>query len=80
MNPKRLIPREEWEAALKAEGCRPCEKAERYIKSGELWMTDFGQIFPVPVEDVEGRMLFEEQVQTAITLVRIRQKWNRTNH
>lgn len=51
-----LISREEWEAALRAFGCKPLEGKTK-LNTAEWWKTPWNFVFTVPIaEHMEGYM------------------------
>lgn len=56
----RLYPREEWEAQLRALGCRPLE-GKGHLNTAEWWVAEMGGgqpgfVFTVPVEGPDDRV------------------------
>ncbi len=56
----RLYPREEWEAQLRALGCRPLE-GKGHLNTAEWWIAEMGGdrpgfLFTVPVEGPDDRV------------------------
>lgn len=51
----RMHPRESWEAALRACGCRPCEGLGR-LNTAEWWVSNWGFLFTVPIEGPDDRV------------------------
>lgn len=50
----RLLPRSEWESALREIGCRPLEGTGP-LNTAEWWITEWGFAFTVPVEGPDDR-------------------------
>lgn len=67
----RLLARSEWEAILHAHNCERWEGTHE-LKTVEVWETEHGKLFFVPMDNSEGRLRDEDLNTVLVQVAKLR--------
>lgn len=74
--PVRVLSREDWQETLHGLGCRRRDGASP-LKTAELWETDQGLVFLVPMDNGEGRLRDEDLNTVLVQIAKLKDPANR---
>lgn len=67
----RILSRTQWEAQLRGLKCKPHEGPIE-LKSAEVWETEHGRIFTVPMDNGEGILRMDDLAEVLIQVARLK--------
>lgn len=67
----RILPRDEWEATLRALKCNPSSR-DNPLRTVEVWETEAGKLFFVPMDNGQGRLRDDDLSTILVQIAKLR--------
>ena len=74
--PVRVLAREDWQETLHGLGCKR-HAGPNTLKTAELWETEDGLVFLVPIDNAEGRLRDDDLNTVLVQIAKLRDPQNR---